>query len=208
MSSRYFENFPSVTYNNSLAKNITVRARILSQLKISAINFYPYVIKDGQTAEGLAYDYYGNPNYNWIIYYSNDIIDPYFDWPLSTPEFEKFISKKYESYPGYNDCIIQAKETTAYYKKIAKEYYLNNFSNALKMSSDYTLATDGYDWTKITVDEDIKISSVLTPDPAIWQEIDVYTHESDLNDKKRYIQLLDRTYTSIIEKQLREIVNA
>ena len=76
------------------------------------------------------------------------------------------------------------------------------------MSSDYTLATDGYDWTKITVDEDIKISSVLTPDPAIWQEIDVYTHESDLNDKKRYIQLLDRTYTSIIEKQLREIVNA
>ena len=42
-------------------------------------------------------NYYDSVDYIWLVYLSNDIIDPVYGWHLDTREFEKYIIKKYGS---------------------------------------------------------------------------------------------------------------
>lgn len=198
--SGYFSAFPSVKYANTTVKNITLRANIVESFKRDARNFYTYTIKDGETADSIAYDYYGDSNYVWVIYMVNNIVDPYYEWPLNTVEFERYIIDKYGS-------IAEAKETVEYYKKIPIDYYVNNITNEFILASLYDPAINGYGWTKITIDDDIKISSYTTPDPAVWQEVDAYTYELEQNEQKRYIKLLDNSFITTLSRQLKDILN-
>ena len=198
--SQYFAAFPSINYSGTNAKNITLRTNIVKSFNQNSSNFYTYLVKDGETADAIAYDYYTDANYIWVIYMVNNIIDPYYEWPLSTVEFEKFIIDKYGS-------LASAKQTTVYYKKIPINYYVNDTTNEFILASLYNPTTDGYSWTKVTIDDEIKISAITNPDPAIWQEIDAYTDESEQNENKRNIRLLDNSFITSIDKQLRDVMN-
>lgn len=199
--SLYFSSFPRINYNNTNAVNITLRSKIIDSFKAVATNFYSYTIKDGETADALAYDYYGDPNYVWIIYLCNNIIDPYYDWPLSNINFDKYIKNKYGS-------ISTAQTQISYYKKLPVVYYINNDTNIFILGSLYDPAVNGYNWTKTIVDDDIRISSVTSPDPAVWLSVYAYTDELEQNENKRYMRLLDRSLTSSIDRQFKELMNA
>lgn len=200
MSSLYFSKFPKIEYNGNTIKNITLRAKVLENFKRVATNFYPYTIEDGQTADSLAYDYYDDPNYVWVIYLVNDIIDPYYDWPLSIVNFEKYIIKKYGS-------IAAAKSQVAYYKKIPIDYYVNvNDNTYVEAASNPGLANSS-EWILKTIDEDIKIASLSNPNPAIWLEVDSYTKELEENENKRYIKLLDKRILQSFNIQFEELLN-
>lgn len=196
----YFSAFPFTSYSGTTIKNITLRANIVNSFMQNANNFYPYTVKDGETADALAYDYYGDANYIWIIYLVNNIIDPYYEWPLGTLDFDRFITNKYGS-------IAQAKTTTAYYKKLPVDYYVNDITNEFVLASLYDPSVNGYGWTKYTVDEDIKISNSTNPDPSVWQAVDAYTNELNINEQKRYIRLLDNSFVTNIDRQLKSILN-
>ena len=43
----------------------------------------------GDTPEIIASKYYGDPEKHWIVLLANDIINPFFDFPLNYQEFEK-----------------------------------------------------------------------------------------------------------------------
>ena len=103
--------------------------------------------------------------------------------------------------------MASAKQTTVYYKKIPINYYVNDTTNEFILASLYNPTTDGYSWTEVTIDDDIKISAITNPDPAIWQEIDAYTDESEQNENKRNIRLLDDSFITSIDKQLRDVMN-
>jgi len=198
--SEYFKEFPLTTYNNVLAKNITLRTKFLEKIKSDATLFYSYTVEDGQTADSLAYDYYGDSNYVWLIYLTNNIIDPYYDWHLSIPDFEKYVINKYGS-------IKEAQTEILYYKKLPIDYYTNNQNDDFVLASLYNPVTNGYGWTKITVDNNVKINSITGLDPAIWSAIDAYTHEKEVNEDKRYIKLLDLKLLSAIDRQFQELMN-
>jgi len=198
--SEYFKEFPLTTYNNVLAKNITLRTKFLEKIKSDATLFYSYTVEDGQTADSLAYDYYGDSNYVWLIYLTNNIIDPYYDWHLSIPDFEKYVINKYGS-------IKEAQTQIIYYKKLPIDYYTNNQNDDFVLASLYNPVTNGYGWTKITVDNNVKINSITGLDPAIWSAIDAYTHEKEVNEDKRYIKLLDLKLLSAIDRQFQELMN-
>lgn len=198
----YFESFPDIQYNGIQCKNITLRAKILEDFKKNASNFYPYTLKDGETADALAFDYYGDPNYCWIIYYANDIIDPYYDWHLSTHEFENFIIKKYGS-------LAAARSKILYYQKKPSIFYVNNATNAFLPAASYSPAVNGSNWSKVSIDPGVKLAYGTTSyDPALYTAIDAYTEEDSLNEAKRYIRLLDKRLVSNLERQLKEIMNA
>jgi hypothetical protein len=42
--------------------------------------------------------YYENPGYTWLIWLTNDVIDPYFDLTLNDDDFNDHITSKYGSY--------------------------------------------------------------------------------------------------------------
>jgi Base plate wedge protein 53 len=199
--SQYFSAFPTINYSGVNLKNITLRANFISSFRQNSSNFYSYTVRDGETADALAYDYYGDPNYVWVIYMTNDMIDPYYDWPLSSNQLDAFIANKYGS-------IDLAKSQIVYYKQIPQDYYVNNITNDYILASLYNPSVNGYGWTKVTIDNDITIANYNgTLDPAIWSPIDAYTYEIDQNEKKRNIQLLDKRFISTIDMRLRDLMN-
>lgn len=109
MASSYFKNFPTIVYNNSLITNIIARAKIDSSVRDKTAVFFPYTIREGERPDTIANNYYDDPNFAWLIYYANQVIDPYFEWPLSTNEFLKFIQGKYGS-------VAKAQDTIAFFR--------------------------------------------------------------------------------------------
>ncbi len=199
---KYFDSFPDVEYSGVSVKNITLRAKILDSYKTNASNFYPYTLADGETADNLAFDYYGDPGYNWIIYYCNDIIDPYYDWPVSNRDFDSYIKDKYGS-------VEACKSTTAFYRLKPQIFYVSRSNpNSYLSEAVYNPSTHGYDWDRVEIDNDYRMYATVSPSPSLWSAIDSYTYELEENEKKRYIKLLDKALVPSIERQLREIMNA
>jgi hypothetical protein len=99
----YFSYFPSLSYaldKNDLtklilSKDITVRAKISEYFKNAAITSLPYEIQDGERPETLSHRVYDRSDLHWLILLFNEIMDPTFEWPLSSQELESHIAQKY-----------------------------------------------------------------------------------------------------------------
>lgn len=94
---RYFENFPVIKYGNTQVVDITKRVAFLESVSKNPYVFYPYEITHNERADQLSSRYYEDSYKAWIIYLSNKILDPYYEWHLHSKEFEQFIEGKYGS---------------------------------------------------------------------------------------------------------------
>ena len=97
----YFRHFPLVAYGNSVANTVSVNmfAKVAFQktLQERFEVFHPYTIQEGDRADTIAYLYYGDAGYDWLVYYSNNVLDPYYDWYMDHTTFKKYITEKYGS---------------------------------------------------------------------------------------------------------------
>ena len=96
MADRYFlSHFPQTTYNNTAIVDISRRVSIEgANYKIPNM-FYPVTIQAGTRTDTIADIYYNDPEQDWLIYLSNQIVDPYYQWYLSDEDFQSFIIDKY-----------------------------------------------------------------------------------------------------------------
>ena len=97
--SGYFNFFPSTNYANNIVTNIIAKVKFEQSVQENFAIFYPYTIQQGERADHIAARVYEDPNLDWIIYLSNNITDPYYDWPLSQEQFNQYILAKYGSIP-------------------------------------------------------------------------------------------------------------
>ncbi len=104
----YFKYFPDMVYDvynkqNSnkynLITNILRRIRKHLNLTNAAI-FEQYFIQDGDRADTLAHQFYGDSELHWVIMYANYMNNPYYDWPLTYNDLQKYVEKKYDSPNG------------------------------------------------------------------------------------------------------------
>lgn len=101
---KYFSKFPALDYNGSIAKNLLARTKITKAAKDGRTTFYNYTLPDGKRADIVSSEYYGNPDYSWLIYLANNIIDPYQQYLVSDNDFNLYIIKKYGSLQAaYNE---------------------------------------------------------------------------------------------------------
>lgn len=121
----YFHKFPITEYKGVPSINILKRTGFNENVRRFLTSFYTYTIKEGFRIDSIAHDYYDDVNYDWLIYQTNDIVDPYYQAPLNQFEFEKYIVKKYGS-------LREANRKTAFYR--------NNFRG-----DDTILNSSGYD---------------------------------------------------------------
>lgn len=133
MSEYYFSKLGTIKYNNTLCCDITKRVSLNEKLKNSPTLFYPYELKNGIREDTLANAYYQDPYYYWLIYLTNSVIDPYYDWNLDDNDFNNFIIEKYGS-------IEYAMKRTKYYQlnwgldtlDITPSFYENQIPSVLK----------------------------------------------------------------------------
>jgi len=119
--------------------NLAVGVKLHDLIKDDAFALLNYAIKDGEAPDTVAFNYYSDPSYAWLVLLSNNIIDPYFQWPLSVYDFEKFINKKYGSIPAAQATTIHCEHNT---KNITVSADSLTVSNGVS-SGDYT-AVDAY----------------------------------------------------------------
>jgi len=105
----YFSKFPLMVYDikgdktYKLLPDILRRVKLRSSLSSSRFVFDKYNVKEGEKPEDVAFKYYGDAQYHWVIMVVNNITDRYYEWPMTQPDFEDFLTDKYGA--GSEDAV-------------------------------------------------------------------------------------------------------
>ena len=105
----YFNKFPLMVYdikgndNYKLLPDILKRVKLRSGLSASRFVFDKYDVKEGERPEDIAFKYYGDPQYHWVVMMVNNLTDRYYQWPMTQPDFEDFLTDKYGA--GSEDAV-------------------------------------------------------------------------------------------------------
>jgi len=120
MAENYFSKFPAVVYANTFAVDLTARAVIAASVPTSPFVYYSYDVSNGQRADEIADNYYNDQYMDWILYFSNRIIDPYYQWYMTNDKFNAYLISK------YNTTISNLQNKISYYR--------NNWYNGDRIS--------------------------------------------------------------------------
>lgn len=176
-----FKDWPYFAYdlkrngNKNIITDISYRFKMSDLLKDRTVVMYEYQVQDGERAEHIAHKYYDDASLDWVIYMTNDIIDPQFDWPLGQRELERFITQKYGSAQA-------AQSTIHHYEKILQQPSI--------VPADDAAYSVGVKQRTIIVDKDTH--DLLSP--SLRRAVDSYTYEVELNEQKSRIKLVDQKY--------------
>ena len=104
----YFNYFPEIAYDvrgkkdnvrSDFVTNILVRARKKIEITNASL-FEQYFIRDGDRADTIAHKIYDDSTLHWVILYANYMTNPYYDWPMTYFDLQKYIAKKYDNPNG------------------------------------------------------------------------------------------------------------
>jgi len=111
----YFSRFPLMAYDMAgnqqykLLPNILKRVKLRSNLRAGSFLFDNYDVKDGERPEDVAYKWFGDAKYHWIILMTNNVTDRYYQWPLTQPQFQEHLADKYGA--GNEDAVHHYEKT-------------------------------------------------------------------------------------------------
>jgi hypothetical protein len=105
----YFSNFPAILYDGTIATNITLRAKLKDDIAKYLTSYYEYEVKEGKRPDHVAKDFFNDPYLSWVVFYSNDTIDPLAEWYMDDVTFENYMIKKYGT-------LDEARSRIAFYR--------------------------------------------------------------------------------------------
>ena len=97
----YFSNFPLMAYDikgdktYKLLPDIIRRVKLRANIRNGMFMFDNYDVKEGETPEQVAFKWFGDTEYHWVILMTNNITDRYYEWPLTQPQFQLHLEDKY-----------------------------------------------------------------------------------------------------------------
>lgn len=230
---KYFETFNKILYNLDnnqfdvrVATNILQRSAFLREIVENTAISYEYQVKDSDTPEIIAHKLYGDSNRHWIILLFNKLLNPYYDFPMKQEQFNKYLQNKY----GYNIYTAQ-NQLHHYEKQILKEFYeygVLKYSNTEKITalenkkinydtgevsyinnpnteSPYPLPTVG---SPVTIESFTKSfgSGNYVNVTTTLVYVSIYDYEFNLNEDRRTIRLLDKSYINTVETEFKALM--
>ena len=185
----YFRNFPLIQYDvkknnkSELLTNIMTRFKIVEAFQRQEAIYYDYSVKEGERADTIAFKYYGDATLDWVVYLVNDIVDPEFDWPMSTAGLNRYIVKKYGN-------ITAANEQVHHYELLVQEH---------QVLYDGTIIPEKY--------EQIDLTTYNASPSAQRKIVTAYEYEIEANDAKRSIKLLSDEFLPSLLTQVKTVFN-
>jgi len=193
----YFKLLPDLQYlkysnnpyqgENILVKNLFTRS-VFSKLASKYVTIFDtYIIKDGDRPDTIAYNLYGDSYYDWVVIICNDrLINLYDQWPKSASALEQYVFYKYAE----NTYSIHHYETLEI-KNSAGNILL---PAGLQVDSTFSFTyTDG-NATYTKTGNQITIPATN------------YDYEISLNEKNRYIQLLNPNYLTMFVNEITSLL--
>ena len=94
----FFKAMPRISYKanektiltKDIFRRVSLDRRINSKLAVNA-----YYVKDGETPEMLANNFYSTPKYHWVILTVNDIVNVNEEWPKNQSLLFDYTEAKY-----------------------------------------------------------------------------------------------------------------
>jgi|TARA_B100001964_G_C14053339_1_gene518042 hypothetical protein len=191
--SEYFSNFPRILYDiegkNSttpehiVAVNLMIRQKFRDAIKEEISMYYPYVIPEEMSRpDVLAFNIYGDVKYTWTIFMVNNILDPYWEWPMDSKNFGMYLSNKYGS-------VDTSKITLHHYEQI------------IHSRTEVTGTADSIPERAVEID--------YTTYRAVGEDnrkiVYAYEYEVDKNEANRSISLVDASYISGVLDETRQL---
>lgn len=188
----FFTNHPTVLYDptggNSpqVVIDITRRFKIGELLKNKRLVLYDYQIKEHDRPDLMAQKYYDDPRLDWLFFITNDIYDPYFQWPLNYNQLTNYIRQKYGS-------VSVAQGTNHHYEQIItqRQEYVSNYDNSVIVIPEKTLIVDYTTYSGLA--------------STSKRAVSCFDYEEAANNLKRNIKILDKSYVPSLMQEFKVI---
>ena len=192
----YFEELPDISYVSLLpktgnnderitVKNIFKRAKLRTDIDQAITGFTYYQIPDNTRPDVIAQNIYGDPELDWVILITNNIMNVRDEWPLSNNDLYDYMLEKYGSVEKLNE--INHWETT----EIRDDFTRILLRGGLEVDKEFTFT---YSISNTTY--------TVNPTAAVTNE----EYEIRKNESKRTIKLLKPEYLSTFVKDMRNIM--
>ena len=189
----YFRELPNIFYQSTKydrsssndyvdIKNIFRRAKLRDDLKYVFTSLVDYYIRDGYRPDTVAQEIYNDPELDWVVLTSANIINVRDEWPLNSFEVYNYSLEKY----GKDLNQIRYYETTE-----------------VKDSSGRLILPKGK-----VVDDNFTIPDPSSPTATLNPVSGVtnYEYETILNDAKRSIYIIGPGYLQIFLNDMKDIM--
>lgn len=184
----YFSDFPQIEYQAKIARFIMARPRIASSLLSNPAAVYSYTVNNDLRPDQVAHLYYGDSELLWLIFLANNIVDPYYGWPLTQNVFEDFLISKYGS-------IALAKSTIKHYRYQEKDKATDEKWKTKEIITKETYDLNGTFST---------LRTISNAQLQRYQAVTAFIYEEELNESKRVIKMIDRRLAGNAKQILRE----
>ena len=192
----YFEELPDISYVSLLpktgnnderitVKNIFKRAKLRTDIDQAITGFEYYQIPENTRPDVVAQNIYGDPELDWVILITNNIMNVRNEWPLSNNDLYDYMLEKYGSIEKLNE--INHWETT----EIRDNYNRILLKSGLEVDKEFSFT---YSISNTTY--------TVNPTAAVTNE----DYEIRKNESKRTIKLLKPQYISTFVKDMRNIM--
>ena len=197
---QYFSTLPKIIYTDNTGTsrvftNLIARASILPSLLKNPMLYYKYDIQEGDTPEIIAHKYYGDTYRYWIVLYANQLLDPQWDWPMSSSVFNNYITEKYPSVNPY--------ATLHHYEKVVTT---TDSDSNLTTVETVVIDEDTYN-TLIESNNNYNLSENTVNVVITKRIVNLYDYEFELNESKRSINILNSSYVEQFETEFKKLMS-
>ena len=199
MKRKYFRNVPNFDYVSRLpdskyindyvqTKNLFKRVKMSEEIFGDLTFFDKFYIKDNERPDVIAYQVYDDPNLDWLIMLSNNIINYESECPMDQTTFNNYVVNKYGSYEAMYD--VHHYET----QEIKDGNGSVILEKGLIVPQDFT-----FTYTDTSTGSEV-IANNCT-DAITNQE-----YEDIIQQKKQTIYILKPIYITLIEEEIRNLM--
>ena len=195
--SNYFSQLPDFEYVSRLpdarisdyisVKNLFKKGKLREDIIEKSAVFTKYKVRGNDRPDNVAQELYGDPDLDWVILASNNILNVYNEWPMTQINFENYLLEKYGTYENIN--AIHHYETTE----------VKNLQGAVLVTAglevDSNFSVTYYDALEEGYNTKYPVTSVTN-----------YDYESNIQDNKRNIFTLKPRYLNIVKDDLKEMM--
>ena len=196
---QYFDTLPKVIYTqngvSSVYTNLLARVSVIPQLLKDPLIYYTYDIQEGDTPEIIAHKYYGDSYRYWIVLFANELLDPQWDWPMTSGVFEQYLAEKYPLTNVYAE--------VEYYEKIITQYDVDTQTTTI---NKVRIDEDTYNSLPVTQTATYTLPTGPVTITTERNAVSIYDYELEQNEAKRNIKILNSIYVNQFEEQFKQLL--
>ena len=171
-------------YDYQVVKNIFKRAVLRNDVFDEVTAFTKYSVEGDERPDQVAFDFYQDPNLDWVVLTTNNIVHVRDEWPMGNQDFLTYLNGKYTA------------------EELANIHHYE--TDILRDSRGRLIHPKG-----LTVPSNYSISFLDNGVLRTESKITSFTfleHETNLNDDKRQINILKPEYLTVFLEDFENIM--